>query len=72
MFSIGNEELEALPVLGKTIECPHCGEVHDVQYGKGSDGRETNAIAFYKCGEVLYLCGIGGRNVMSMFEKGGG
>lgn len=64
MFAIGNDELEKMPSVGDTITCPHCGEQHAVEYGREwlDDGwRESKAIAFYKCGDTTYLCGIKGK-----------
>jgi len=50
--SIGNNEIEKLPPLGDTIVCWVCGEEHKVESGK---------LAFFKCGDKSYLCGIDGK-----------
>lgn len=64
MYAIGNEELEHLPPLGETVECPHCGGTHKVEYGVNKDtGETTTTIAFYTCGDDVYLCGISGKYI---------
>ena len=68
MISFGNDELNEAPELGITIDCPHCGKVHEIQYGQEilPDGtyQDSKALAFYTCGEKTYLAGIDGKNIM--------
>lgn len=65
MFSIGNDELEKLPDLGKEIICPHCGEIHKIQYGETilPDGttEPSTTLAFYVCNGEAYLAGVDGK-----------
>ena len=70
MFTIGNNELaECKKKIGKTIKCPTCGKRHRVRYGKSPDldgaMRENTSLAFYKCGETSYLCGVQGIDITS-------
>ena len=63
MFAIGNDELKRAPRLGTSIKCDKCGQEHPVEYGKDKDGIETGMLAFYKCGDKMYLCGINGKDI---------
>ena len=47
---------------GDMITCPHCGNKHGIECGK-EDGKETDLLMFYRCGETSYLAGIAGRAV---------
>lgn len=73
MISFGNDELAAKPTLGARITCPHCGELHDIQYGqeKQPDGtwKESKLLAFYVCGDKAYLAGVDGKNIMDHFKR---
>lgn len=62
-IGFGNDTLEKLPPLNVNdrIKCPHCGGQHIVEGGKDRDGKETNTVLFYTCGEQVYLAGIAGR-----------
>jgi hypothetical protein len=63
-FAIGNDELEKKNPLGETFKCPHCGLDHPVEFGdEVIDGVKvpSTLLAFYKCGEKTYLCGINGK-----------
>ena len=66
--SFGNDELVGKPELGKTITCPHCGKVHDIQYRETLLPDETTkpskALAFYNCGEKVYLVGVNAKNIL--------
>ena len=57
MLVIGNDELEKCFEVhkGEKIKCLHCGEWHVLEAGKNKDGKETEIILFYKCGEKTYL-----------------
>lgn len=65
MLATGNDEIKELPPLGKTVLCWVCGKKHRVQYGdtRMPDGtwEKSNLLAFFKCGETAYLCGIEGK-----------
>jgi len=67
MFSIGNDELEGKPEIGKTVKCKHCGKWHGVRYGDEvlENGTKVSSklLAFYKCGDKTYLCGINGKEI---------
>ena len=68
MFTIGNDELEKLPPLGKTIRCGFCGKIHHVKkFGNKllPDGSKelTTSLAFYRCGPQTYLAGVQGKDV---------
>ena len=62
MFAIGNDELETLPVIGKTVKCDKCGGRHKVKYGT-VDGKESKLLGFYDCGENTYLASVAGKSV---------
>jgi hypothetical protein len=63
MFAIGNDELEKAPTLGYKITCDKCGQEHPVEYGTDRDGVTNHMVAFYKCGDKTYLCGINGKDI---------
>jgi len=63
MLAIGNDELKRAPTLGTSIKCNKCGQEHPVQYGTDKDGNESTMLAFYKCGDKAYLCGINGKDI---------
>ena len=66
MFTIGNDELEKLPRIGKTVACKTCGKRHRIKYGNQalSDGSTFKSdIAFYNCGDKTYLAGVRGKNI---------
>ena len=72
MLAFGNDELVEYPPLhaGEAILCPHCGESHIAEAGKdATTGEEFKLLLFYRCGETSYLCGVDGRNVMSVFMR---
>lgn len=62
MLAIGAHELQA--PLGETVECPHCGQLHRIEFGEEilSDGtcKPSKLLGAYKCGDNLYLAGING------------
>lgn len=66
MFAIGNDELG--PPIGETVECPHCGGTHRVEYGEKvlKDGTKepSRLLGFYRCGGHAYLCAIGGMSIV--------
>jgi hypothetical protein len=68
MYAIGNGELEALPEIGETVQCPRCGEIHEVVYFDTvlPDGstEPSSTLAFYKCGEKSYLAAVNGKSVV--------
>jgi hypothetical protein len=57
VLAIGNDELEKCFEVhkGEKIRCPNCGEWHVLEAGKNKDGKETEIILFYKCGDKVYL-----------------
>lgn len=73
MFAIGNNELSGLPVLSKTVTCWICGQEHAVEYGEkiAEDGtrQPDDLLAFFKCGEHSYLCGVKGRQLKKPKEN---
>lgn len=62
-LAIGNDELGE--PLGETMTCPHCGADHAVIHAESIDADGNvigrGALAWYKCGDVSYFAGIGGR-----------
>ena len=62
MLVIGADELKE--PLGEEIKCPKCGQIHAVQYSDKvlPDGTKqpSKLLAFYKCGDSFYLCGVNG------------
>ena len=69
MLTIGSDE------LGDEIEevtCPHCGEVHPIEYGTSrtlqydgtwSEPKPSKMLGYYKCGGKTYLASIEGRAI---------
>lgn len=72
MLSFSNNELNDKPTIGASITCPHCNQLHDIQYGQEEqpDGtyKESKALAFYVCNDTPYLAGIDGKNIMDTFK----
>lgn len=70
MLVIGNDELDKADLLGDFILCNKCGERHIIKYGDEvlSDGtlKPSKLLAFYKCGETLYLAGINGKSILTL------
>ena len=64
-LAVGNDELENMPKLDKTIKCWMCGKRHKVKYGDEilSDGtkKPSKLLAFFNCGKNAYLAGINGK-----------
>ena len=69
MFAISYGELDDKPIIGETIKCKVCGELHDIQYGNivEKDGSLTPSkmLAFIKCptNGNSYLVGINGKEI---------
>jgi len=63
-LAIGNNELEHMPKLKKTEECPSCGKSHRVDFGKDKDGDPTD-LGFVKCpkSKKAYLVAIAGKRI---------
>ena len=74
MFTIGNDELLELDTIGETIKCDMCGQRHKVEYGKRRVSEDvwedSKLLAFYKCGDTAYLCGIDGKKLRSKPSRG--
>lgn len=70
----GNDTLRVQPVLniGDSINCPKCGGQHTVHGGKDEQGKETNLLLIYNCGEKSYMAGLAGRSVMKAKSDCGG
>ena len=68
MFSISNEELIKASEIGETIICPYCNNKHKIEYGEKvlPDGSRVTSkiIAFYRCGDKIYLAAVNGKNVI--------
>lgn len=70
--AFGNEELEKCAKIteeGMEIICPHCGQLHKIEYGKNAKtGEKTNSLSFYKCPTTkkTYLAGVDGRLIMGL------
>lgn len=67
MLAVGNDELDKAPPIGDFILCISCGRRHIIKYGNKvlPDGtlEPSKTLAFYKCGESLYLAGIDGKRI---------
>jgi len=67
MFTIGNDELDKAEPLGDFILCNKCGNRHIIKYGDkvlpDDTLKPSKSLAFYNCGEKLYLAGIDGKRV---------
>lgn len=66
MLAVGNNELYAMPPIGKEATCPNCREKHPVSYGERilEDGtREpSDFLGFVKCTNgSSYIVSIKGR-----------
>lgn len=72
MFTLGDREVKGAPLLGDFILC-ECGERHRIKYGMTENEKgemvETKLLAFYSCKGVLYLAGIGGKDIRGNFKK---
>jgi len=60
-ITIVNGELDNNKDIEETHHCKRCGEDHIVEYGTDSNGKEVKLLAFVKCGDVVYLAGMGGK-----------
>ena len=61
-LAVGNEELGG--PLGDTVVCPRCRKTHPVEHGTDArTGQPTTLLAFYRCGDRVYLAGINGRRI---------
>lgn len=61
---VGNDELGKPIPAGAIVKCRHNRRHsrHPVEWGTDTQtGRESQLLAFYKCGRHTYLCGIAGR-----------
>lgn len=63
----GNETLDKLPEVreGDIVKCDKCGEGHKLECGT-SDGKKSDVLMFYKCGENTYLGAIDGKCVVNV------
>lgn len=61
-IAIGNDELGG--EVGDAATCPHCRELHPLEYGT-TGGRENRQLGFVKCpgSQQAYLVSLGGRAV---------
>lgn len=57
-IAIGNDELGDF--LHTFVNCPHCGEQHEIQCSSQDSMNKDKPVTlqFYKCGEKSYLVGI--------------
>lgn len=62
----GNDTLGKLPAAkaGGMILCPHCRAQHELKGGT-ENGKPTELLLFYKCGEKSYLGAVAGRLVIN-------
>lgn len=63
--------------IGLDVQCPRCGETHPLEYGTSrhlqkngewSSPEPSKNLAFYKCGENVYLAGVGGKYLKGLGE----
>jgi hypothetical protein len=63
VIAIGNDELGMTIPAGARIKCPRATcrtGSHRVAWGT-SKGVESRLLAFYRCGQRSFLCGVNGR-----------
>ena len=65
-LAVGNRELG--PFIGKVVECPNCGDLHEVKYGDKieKDGTLTPSkmLGYVKCNNgKSYLVAIDGKEL---------
>ena len=63
----GNDTLDKQPPLkkGDSVNCPNCKKIHPVECGT-SDGKESDLLLFYRCGNKSYLAGINGKSIVGI------
>lgn len=66
-IGFSNDALSKLPKVskGQLIKCDKCKKCHRLECGT-SDGKESDTIMFYKCGEDSYLGAVAGRLVAGL------
>ena len=69
MLAFGNEELDGLAPIGKTIVCPMCGRNHRIRYGVDTQGNIVKTLAFYKCRGKTYLGGLSGKDITPLVRS---
>ena len=61
MFAISSSQLDDLPPIGKTEECPRCGKRHMVKYA------DYPGLGFISCDRIgtptIYLVAINGKQL---------
>jgi len=67
----GNEELKNQPEAKKGMEiiCPHCGQLHKLEYGTDAKtGEESDTLSFYSCPITGkdYLAGVNGKLIIGL------
>lgn len=65
-ISFSNKELAGQPILyaGGMVKCPKCKRKHKLTTVKDVNGRSTEILLFYKCGESSYLAAIDNFSIM--------
>ena len=60
-FSIGEDDLEKLPVAEEQAQCPHCLGVHPIIWSNDALGHPTRVLGVVRCEEKLWLVAVAGR-----------
>jgi hypothetical protein len=50
---------------GDKITCPHCARSHELQGGT-ENGKPSDLLLFYKCGDTSYMAAVNGRLTMGV------
>ena len=63
-IGFGNSTLKNLPQVksGDEVHCPHCNQRHMLESSL-CDGKPSEMLLFYKCGDKTFLGALNGRLV---------
>jgi hypothetical protein len=66
-IGFGNDTLNKQTSLkkGDFINCPNCKKTHAVECGT-SDGKESDVLLFYHCGNKSCLAGMNGKSIIGI------
>jgi DNA-directed RNA polymerase subunit RPC12/RpoP len=57
-FIVMDSDLDESLQKDELIECPNCGEEHQIKLAKNAEGVETNRLMFVYCGGKSFCVGI--------------
>lgn len=71
-IGFSNETLERLPHVrsGDTVDCPVCRRRHTLKPSRDQDGRASETLLVFVCGDEPYLGALNGRLVVPGSTKG--